>query len=109
MFYVSGLDEADMRPADWAKSKNIFGVGGEIDQLYSYLSAEIKKSDAYKGFSFRLVKYARFLCDNLEPEIKAIRKGTASKVAEAIENESAEIMSKIEGVSQEYKNAFLGR
>ena len=58
---------------------------------------------------FRLVKYARFLCDNLEPEIKAIRKGTASKVAEAIENESAEIMSKIEGVSQEYKNAFLGR
>ena len=51
VFYVSGLDEADMRPADWAKSKNIFGVGGEIDQLYSYLSAEIKKSDAYKGFS----------------------------------------------------------
>ena len=46
VFYVSGLDEADMRPADWEKSKNIFGVGGEIDQLYSCLSAEIQKSDA---------------------------------------------------------------
>lgn len=51
VFYVSGLDEADMRPADWEKSKNIFGVGGGIDQLYSYLSAEIQKSDAYKGFN----------------------------------------------------------
>ena len=51
VFYVSGLDEADMRPADWEKSKNIFGVGGEIDQLYSYLSAEIQKSDAYKSFN----------------------------------------------------------
>lgn len=51
VFYVSGLDEADMRPDDWKKSKDIFGVGGEIDQLYSYLSAEIKKSGAYKSFS----------------------------------------------------------
>ena len=58
---------------------------------------------------FRLVKYARFLCDNLEPEIKAIRKGTASKIAEAIEKENAGIMAKIESVTQNYKKAFFGR
>ena len=58
---------------------------------------------------FRLVKYARFLCDNLEPEIKAIRKGTASKIAEAIEKENAGIMAKIENVTQNYKKAFFGR
>ena len=57
---------------------------------------------------FRLVKYTRFLCDNLEPEIKAIRKGTASKIAEAIASKNAEIMTKIEVASQEYKQAFLG-
>jgi len=58
---------------------------------------------------FRLVKYARFLCDNLEPEIKAIRKGTAIKVSEAIDGKRSDLMSKIESASQEYKRAFLGR
>ena len=58
---------------------------------------------------FRLVKYARFLCDNLEPEIKAIRRGTASKIAEAIEKENAGIMAKIENVTQNYKKAFFGK
>lgn len=57
---------------------------------------------------FRLVKYARFLCDNLEPEIKAIRKGTASRIAEAIESKNADLMAKIEVASQVYKQAFLG-
>ena len=57
---------------------------------------------------FRLVKYARFLCDNLEPEIKAIRKGTASKIAEAIESKNADLMAQIEVASQEYKQAFFG-
>ena len=57
---------------------------------------------------FRLVKYARFLCDNLEPEIKAIRKGTASKIAEAIESKNADLMAKIEVASQKYKQAFFG-
>ena len=56
---------------------------------------------------FGLVKYARFLCDNFEPEIKAIRKGTASKIAEAIEKENAEIMAKIEAVSQKYRQSFF--
>ncbi len=58
---------------------------------------------------FRLVKYARFLCDNLEPEIKAIRKGTASKIAEAIESKNADLMEKIEVASQEYKKNFFGK
>lgn len=58
---------------------------------------------------FRLVKYARFLCDNLEPEIKAIRKGTASKIAEAIESKNADLMTKIEVASQEYKKNFFGK
>ena len=58
---------------------------------------------------FRLVKYARFLCDNLEPEIKAIRKGTASKIAEAIESKNADLMAKIEVASQEYKKNFFGK
>ena len=58
---------------------------------------------------FRLVKYARFLCDNLEPEIKAMRKGTASKIAEAIASKNAEIMAKIEDVSQNYKKNFFGK
>ena len=57
---------------------------------------------------FRLVKYARFLCDNLEPEIKAIRKGTASKIAEAIESKNADLMAKIEVALQKYKQAFFG-
>ena len=57
---------------------------------------------------FRLVKYTRFLCDNLEPEIKTIRKGTASRIAEAIESKSADLMAKIEVASQEYKQAFFG-
>lgn len=58
---------------------------------------------------FRLVKYARFLCDNLEPEIKAIRKGMASKIAEAIESKNADLMAKIEVASQEYKKNFFGK
>ena len=58
---------------------------------------------------FRLVKYARFLCDNLEPEIKAIRKGTACKIAEAIESKNANLMAKIEIASQEYKKNFFGK
>lgn len=58
---------------------------------------------------FRLVKYARFLCDNLEPEIKAIRKGTACKIAEAIESKNADLMAKIEIASQEYKKNFFGK
>lgn len=58
---------------------------------------------------FRLVKYARFLCDNLEPEIKAIRKGMASKIAEAIESKNADLMTKIEVASQEYKKNFFGK
>ena len=58
---------------------------------------------------FRLVKYARFLCDNLEPEIKAIRKGTACKIAEAIESKNADLMEKIEVASQEYKKHFFGK
>ena len=58
---------------------------------------------------FRLVKYARFLCDNLEPEIKAIRKGTSSKVGEAIDNKNADLMAKIEIASQNYKKNFFGK
>lgn len=58
---------------------------------------------------FRLVKYARFLCDNLEPEIKAIRKGMARKIAEAIESKNADLMAKIEVASQEYKKNFFGK
>ena len=57
---------------------------------------------------FRLVKYARFLCDNFEPELKTIRKGTASKITEALENENTEIMAKIEKVSQIFRRAFFG-
>lgn len=57
---------------------------------------------------FRLVKYARFLCDNFEPELKTIRKGTASKITEALENENTEIMAKIEQVSQNFRQAFFG-
>lgn len=58
---------------------------------------------------FRLVRYARFLMDNFEPEIKAIRKGTAKKIEEAIEKESFAIMSKIEGVAEDFRNNFFGR
>ena len=57
---------------------------------------------------FRLVKYARFLCDNFEPEIKTIRKGTASKIAEAIDSKNADLMAEIEVASQEYKQVFFG-
>lgn len=58
---------------------------------------------------FRLVRYARFLCDNLEPEIKAIRKGTASKIASALNSENASVMEKIENVSHNYRKKFFGR
>ena len=58
---------------------------------------------------FRLVKYARFLCDNLEPEIKTIRQGTASKVGEAIDSKNADLMAKIEVASQKYKKNFFGK
>ena len=58
---------------------------------------------------FRLVRYARFLTDNFYPEVKEIRKGTAAKIAEAIEKESAEIMTAIENVTEEYRKAFFGR
>lgn len=58
---------------------------------------------------FRLVKYARFLCDNLEPAIKAIRKGVSDKVADSIEKENARIFADIELLSYEYKHAFFGR
>ena len=58
---------------------------------------------------FRLVRYARFLTDNFYPEVKEIRKGTAAKIAEAIEKESAEIMSATESVTEDYRKAFFGR
>ena len=57
------------------------------EAVMSFNSVAVEKvGNEYRVYGpFRLVKYARFLCDNLEPEIKAIRKGTASKIAEAIE------------------------
>lgn len=38
-----------------------------------------------------------------------IRKGTACKIAEAIESKNADLMEKIEVASQEYKKNFFGK
>lgn len=38
-----------------------------------------------------------------------IRKGTASKIAEAIESKNADLMAKIEVASQKYKKNFFGK
>ncbi len=92
----------------YAFCESVDGVKQAVKDLKTVAIERI--GNEYRVYGpFRLVKYARFLCDNLEPEIKAIRKGTASKIAEAIENESAEITAKIESVSQDYKKAFFGR
>ena len=92
----------------YAFCESVDGVKQAVKDLKTVAIERI--GNEYRVYGpFRLVKYARFLCDNLEPEIKAIRKGTASKIAEAIESESAEITAKIEGVSQDYKKAFFGR
>lgn len=92
----------------YAFCENVSGVKQAVKDLKTVAIERINGEYRVYG-PFRLVKYARFLCDNLEPEIKAIRKGTASKIAEAIDGENAGIMTKIEAVSQNYRKAFFGK
>lgn len=92
----------------YAFCENVSGVKQAVKDLKTVAIERLNGEYRVYG-PFRLVKYARFLCDNLEPEIKAIRKGTASKIAEAIDGENAGIMTKIEAVSQNYKKAFFGK
>lgn len=92
----------------YAFCKNVGDVKEAIRNLKTVAVERIGKEYRIYG-DFRLVRYARFLTDNFYPEVKAIRKGTAAKVAEAIEKENAEIMSAIENVTEEYRKAFFGR
>ena len=91
----------------YAFCKSVDGVKQAVKDLKTVAVERI--GNEYRVYGpFRLVKYARFLCDNLEPEIKAIRKGSASKIAEAIESKNADLMAKIEVALQKYKQAFFG-
>ena len=92
----------------YAFCKNVNDVKEAVKNLKSVAVERIGKEYRIYG-EFRLVRYARFLTDNFYPEVKEIRKGTAAKIAEAIEKESAEIMSAIENVTEEYRKAFFGR
>ena len=92
----------------YAFCENVNNIKQAVKELKTVAVERI--GNEYRVYGpFRLVKYARFLCDNLEPEIKAIRKGTASKIAEAIESKNADLMAKIEVASQEYKKNFFGK
>ena len=91
----------------YAFCKNVNDVKQAVKDLKTVAIERINGEYRVYG-PFRLVKYARFLCDNLEPEIKKIRQGTSNKIAEAIESKNADLMAKIEVVSQEYKQAFFG-
>lgn len=92
----------------YAFCKNVNDVKEAVKNLKSVAVERIGNEYRIYG-EFRLVRYARFLTDNFYPEVKEIRKGTAAKIAEAIEKESAEIMSAIENVTEEYRKAFFGR
>ena len=92
----------------YAFCENVSGVKQAVKDLKTVAVERI--GNEYRVYGpFRLVKYAMFLCDNLEPEIKTIRQGTASKIAEAIESKNADLMAKIEVASQEYKKNFFGK
>ena len=92
----------------YAFCENVYNIKQAVKYLKTVAVERI--GNEYRVYGpFRLVKYARFLCDNLEPEIKVIRKGTASKIAEAIESKNADLMAKIEVASQEYKKNFFGK
>ena len=91
----------------YAFCESVDGVKQAVKDLKTVAVERI--GNEYRVYGpFRLVKYARFLCDNLEPKIKAVRKGTASRIAEAIESKNADLMAKTEVASQEYKQAFFG-
>ena len=92
----------------YAFCENVYNIKQAVKYLKTVAVERI--GNEYRVYGpFRLVKYARFLCDNLEPEIKVIRKGTASKIAEAIESKNADLMAKIEVASQGYKKNFFGK
>ena len=91
----------------YAFCKNVNDVKQAVKDMKTVAVERI--GNEYRVYGpFRLVKYARFLCDNFEPEIKTIRKGTASKIAEAIDSKNADLMAQIEVASQEYKQVFFG-
>ena len=69
-----------------------------------------KVGNEYRVYGpFRLVRYARFLTDNFEPEIQSLRKGVAGKIEDVIKKTDAKSMAKIEKTAEDYRKAFFGR
>lgn len=81
------------------------------EAVMSFNSVAVEKiGNEYRVYGpFRLVRYARFLTDNFEPEIQSLRKGVAGKIEDVIKKTDAKAMAKIEKTAEDYRKAFFGR
>ena len=81
------------------------------EAVMNFNSVAVEKvGNEYRVYGpFRLVRYARFLTDNFEPEIQSLRKGVAGKIEDVIKKTDAKAMAKIEKTAEDYRKEFFGR